>query len=275
MALARWLSVFGRSLASAFDDHCFETAKSAAFSSLFCFFPGLMVVAGIFFHQRAGMVVAQISTALGTVLPPQAYRLARQYLDPEGAGAVGLLIGAGLAALWSAAGVILSLTQGFRAAYRIPNQRSILRARLVALALVLLAGLPLLAATLLVFFGHQIEGLLVGLWGEGRRWILPGGRAARWLIALATSVAVISTVYHFATERRPSWRYVWPGAVVATALWLGATVLFTWYAQNVARYRDLYGSIAAVVVLMVWMYIACLVVLIGCEFNAEYERCGE
>ena len=60
--------------------------------------------------------------------------------------------------------------------------------------------------------------------------------------------------------------------MLATILWLGATLLFAWYVKNVARYTDLYGSISSAVVLLIWMYIINVIVLAGCEFNAEYER---
>lgn len=271
MPIADFFRLMGRALARAFDDNCFSLAKGAAFSWILSFFPGLIVVASLLFSSDAEGTLREISAALGAVLPEQSYRLAAGYLTAEGR-TTGLLAGAWVVAIWSACDAVGTLMAGFRAAYRLPNSWSFLKTQAVALALVLLAGIPLLAATLLLFFGQQIENWLLMRLGILSDWILLAGRASRWMVAMATSVAVLATVYHFAPGRRQRWRYVWPGAVLATALWLAATVLFAWYAQNVARYGDLYGGIAAAVVLLVWLYLVSLAVLVGCEFNAEYER---
>ena len=67
-------------------------------------------------------------------------------------------------------------------------------------------------------------------------------------------------------------RYVWPGALMATTLWWGATAVFAWYVRNIANYNVLYGSIGAVVALLVWMYLLSVIALICCEYNAERER---
>jgi membrane protein len=65
---------------------------------------------------------------------------------------------------------------------------------------------------------------------------------------------------------------VWPGAVLATALWFATTLLFAWYVRNIANYNVMYGSIAAVIALLVWMYLLALIAFIGCEFNVEWEK---
>ena len=72
--------------------------------------------------------------------------------------------------------------------------------------------------------------------------------------------------------RRQRWTGVWRGAVLATGLWLGATTGFGWYVRNLANYNVLYGSVATSIALLVWMYLMSLIALLGCEFNAEYER---
>ncbi len=79
-------------------------------------------------------------------------------------------------------------------------------------------------------------------------------------------------LYYFGPYRRQRWRYVWPGAILATVLWLAATSGFAWYAVHIAHYNVMYGSVGASIALLVWMYVLAIVALIGCEFNAEYER---
>jgi membrane protein len=72
--------------------------------------------------------------------------------------------------------------------------------------------------------------------------------------------------------REQRWRYVWPGATLATVLWLLATSGFAWYVRHIGHYNVMYGSVGAGIALLVWMYLVSAIALIGCEFNAEYER---
>jgi membrane protein len=263
-----------RAVVRAFEDNCFEAAKGAAFSAMLSFFPGLLVAAAVLIRQNVGDIVPEVSRGLARVLPPDAHRLATQYLF-AGRGAEGLLVGAGLVAVWSASGVILSLKHGLHAAYKVPEKRGILHSRLVALLGVLLAGTPLLAATTLLVFGHLIEAWLLKVAGAGSGLLLLLGRLARTALALGTCVTVLGMVYRFVPNRKQRWKFVWPGAAAATVLWWSATLGFTWYVSHVARYRDFYGSLTAVVVLLIWSYIVSLLVLIGGEFNAEYERAAK
>lgn len=272
MSVRKFFWLLRRAAAGSFQDNCFEIAKSAAYSSILSFFPGLMVMASLLFSHNVKAVVDEISVALGRVLPPEAYQVAAVYLTAEGKRAQGLLAGAWIVAIWSASNVMVSLMEGFRVAYRIPVGRSFLRTRAVALMLLPLAGAPLLSATLLLFFGQQIENWLTAHLGEASWWVAPAGQVLRWTVSLGSSVFVLGLLYRVGPNRPQKWCFVWPGAALATALWLLATLLFAWYVQHIARYGDLYGSISTAVVLLIWMYIVNLVVLVGCEYNAEYER---
>jgi membrane protein len=90
----------------------------------------------------------------------------------------------------------------------------------------------------------------------------------RWSIGGLTSIAVIALIYHLAIPRTQSWQRVVPGATLATGLWFAATVTFGWYVTNYANYAVIYGSLAAVIALLVWFYVVSIVILIGAEFNA-------
>jgi membrane protein len=189
-----------------------------------------------------------------------------------------LLIVAGLISLWAASSVIASLIDGFQAAYRVPRDRGFFRQTGVTVALVLLSAVPLVCASLLIVFGSQVERAVLN-WMKvdpllaqltwSWRWL---SRVARYAVAFVTTVAVTATLFYFGPYRRQRWRYVWPGAILATVLWLLATSGFAWYVRNMARYNVLYGSLGAGIALLVWMYLISAIALIGCEFNAAYER---
>jgi len=196
----------------------------------------------------------------------------------SGARPIALLFVAGVVSLWAASGVIKSLIEGFHAAYRVPRNRGFIHGTWVAMGLVLVATIPILGASFLIVFGGQVEKLvlnwlrvdpllnpLASVWD----WV---SRIARYLLALSATVAATASLYYYGPYRAQRWRYVWPGAVLATVFWLLATSAFAWYTRNIAHYNVMYGSIGAAIVLLVWMYLMALIALIGCEFNAVYER---
>lgn len=269
-----------RTLLSSFDDNCFGIAKGAAYSALLSFFPVLTSAATILLQTRAEFVSRILEDTLSQIVPPGTEDLVVQQFRITGARPVTLLIVANLIALWAASSVITSLIEGFQAAYRVPRNRSFYHGRGVAISLVLLAVIPLLCASVLVLFGGQVERAALhamkvdpiltpfaGLWE-----VL--SRIARYLLAFTTTVSVTAMVYYFGPYRQQHWRYVWPGAILATILWLLATSGFGWYVVHIARYNVMYGSVGAGIALLVWMYLMAAIALIGCEFNAEYERAG-
>jgi membrane protein len=182
---------------------------------------------------------------------------------------VGLLISASMITLWTASGVMVSWMEGFRHAYELPKIWGLVKERLVAFSLVILAGIPLTFSTVLVAFGTTIETrVLFHLNHEFGFYILLLWTAIRWLIATLTSIAVIALIYHNAVPRTQPWHSVLPGASLATVLWFVSTALFGWYLQRYADYSVLYGSLGVGIALLVWMYMISLVILVGAEFNA-------
>ncbi|MGB7760184.1 MAG: YihY/virulence factor BrkB family protein [Bryobacteraceae bacterium] len=273
-----FLRLLRRSLMTALDDNCFGIAKGVAYSALLSFFPVLTSAATILVQSGAPFMSKTMERGLSQIVPPGSESLVVQQFRITGARPIALLIVAGLISLWAASGVIKSLIEGFQATYSVPRDRSFLRGNLVAIALVLMVAAPLVAATLLIVFGNQVEQMVLNwmkvdpllnplTWG----WRLVS-RLARWAVAFLTTILVTTLLYYFGPNREQRWRLVWPGAVLATVLWMLATSGFAWYVRNIGQYNLMYGSIGAGIALLVWMYLMSLIALIGCEFNAEYER---
>jgi membrane protein len=215
---------------------------------------------------------------LARVLPPGAAELAFQHLAWEGSQPVLLPVTAVLVSVWAAAGVVTSLMQGFRATYGITGSRPPFGDTLVAMLLVGAALGPVLGASALLLLGVQVERWVaeaLGLLSAGVEWrgvLAVLGRFCRYAVALGAISAGAALLYYFGPNRRQSWRFVWPGAVLSTLLWFGATSLFAWYVRHLANYNVVYGSIAAVIALVMWMYLLAFVALFGCEFNALWEK---
>jgi membrane protein len=183
-----------------------------------------------------------------------------------------------LVSVWAGSGVMVSLMQGFHKAYRVPSGRPFVRERVIAILLVFSAAIPALFASAMIVAGGHAEHW-VGSWlrlvasgQELRGWVSVIAAMVRYLIALASIVLGACILYQVGPNRPQKWSRVWPGAVAATILWLAATSGFAWYARHIANYNVFYGSIATVIVLLVWMYVLAIIAFIGCEFNAEWEK---
>ena len=172
----------------------------------------------------------------------------------------------------------MSLMYWFRSAYVIPSGRTFFKQRAVAVLLVLCSAGPAVLASAIILLGRRSESYLLGWLGlfstgeQLRGWVKLLGEAVRYGVAAMTLVLVTSMLYYFGPNRSGRrWRNVLPGAFFATAFWVIATSLFGWYVRDIADYRFVYGSIAAVITFLVWAYVLSVIALLGCEFNAQRE----
>jgi membrane protein len=271
-----------RSFFAAFDDGSFGTAKGAAYSALLSFFPVLASSAAILVQTRAEFVSKTIENAVSgivaDIVPPGTEDLVLQQFRVTGARPLSVLVVAGLISLWAASGAVKSLIEGFQIAYRIPRDRGFFHLSCVSIGIVLLSAVPLVCAAFLIFFGSHVESTVLH-WMKVDPFLNPlswmarlVSRGARYLLAFTTSGLVACVLYYVGPFRNQRWRYVWPGAMLTSVLWLAATFGFAWYVRHLAHYNVMYGSVGAGIALLVWMYIMAAISLIGCEFNAEYER---
>jgi membrane protein len=275
--LTNFLGLCRQSFVSAYEDNCFGIAKGAAYSSLLAFFPILASIAAILARVNADSVARVFSRLLFEVVPPGSEELVRNQFVLRGQRSVWLIVGAVLLSTWAASGAIVSLMEGFEAAYRLPSGRTFLKQRAVAIFLVFIAALPAVGSSALIVFGARTEQWMLGWLGlspeaDVRTGVVLLFGLLRYLLALAATVFVTALTYCLGPNRPLKLRAVWPGAFLATFLWLAATTVFAWYVRNIANYSVLYGSIGAVIALLVWMYLLSVIALVGCEYNAVRER---
>src|SRR5271166_430773 len=267
--MLRFLRLLWISLWRAFEHDAFATAKASAYSSILTFFPVLFIIGSSLANWRkGGPYLREISYALGSILPAGS-NTAINYLHGAAKHPVGFLLTTSLITLWTASGVMISWMDGFRRCYELPKTWGLVKERLIAFLLVVFALIPMTFSTLLVAVGSKFEARLLPyidpdfsiyvflLWG-----------ATRWFIATLTSIAVIALIYHHAVPRTQPWHSVIPGAIFATVLWFSTTVGFRAYLEHFGNFATIYGSLGAVMALLVWMYLISLVVLVGAEFNA-------
>ena len=184
--ILRFLRLLRLAFWRAFQHDAFAIAKASAYSSILTFFPLLLVVGSVLAtSRRTGAYLREISYALGRILPAGS-ATAMAYLKGTSQRPVGLLVTASLITLWTASGVMISWMEGFRRCYELPKVWGLLKERLIAFSLVILAGIPLTFATMLVAFGSRIETrILFHLDREFGPYILLMWMAMRWLITYA------------------------------------------------------------------------------------------
>ena len=273
---ARWLA--WRAGVCLYEDGCLGIAKSAAYSGLLSFFPVLTALALILVRFRADQVADVISRFLFEVVPPGTQQLVLRQFTVYGERPRSLLVVALAVSLWAASGLVLSLIEGFNAIYRVPTSRPLVPGRLMAVGLVFTSALPGLGASSLILFGNRTEVWVVtalGMLSKGEQ--LAGGVSmlgslVRYIIAFGATALITVLLYKLGPNRPQRWWNLWPGALIAAAFWFAATLIFSWYVRNIADYNLLYGSIGAVIALLIWMYVLSLITLFGCAYNAESER---
>ena len=268
-----FLIILRRAFFNSFLDGCWGIAKGAAYSGLLSLFPVLSSLAAILVQANAGPISEYLARFVFEVVPPGTAELIERQFRERGAQPLSLIVVALLLSAWAASSLMATLMEGFRAAYRLPGGRGIVQDRIVAFALVFISAMPAIAASTLLVFGDKLEQALLPIAdGNIASGVLLATKLIRLFISLGAVVLTTAVLYYVAPNRRQQWKNVWPGAFVATALWLAVTVIFAWYVRNLANYNVMYGSIGGVIALIVWMYLLAAIALFGCEFNAETER---
>jgi membrane protein len=268
--MSRFFRIVRGTLWQALDHDVFNTAKAAAYSGMLCFFPAVLVVTTLLARVPEGTtLMGEMRNTFDQFLPQGSALLLQDSTTTLRMRSTQLLISGAVLALFAGLGVMLSLMEGFRRAYQARRDSwGFWQKRVRALLLVPIVLIPLWLASLLLVFGHQIEIWMVSNADhELRHVVLFFWRMARWAVSVITSVTVLSALYHFGTRVKEHWAWVLPGAVAAALLWFPVTLAFGWYVTRVADYSRFYGSFAAGIATLVWLYLASFSTLLGAELN--------
>jgi membrane protein len=269
---AKWRHVAVETAKSYFlDPNNSPRCAAAAFFGFLSVFPGVATVAliyGIFANRQ---LVGDTLRTVDYVLPSIAQELVAEQLtmlaaQPPATLGLGLLIAVPLA-LWSGSRGIDALLFAMSRVRGEPEKRGFVKSVLFSVGLSI-AGSIFVALALLTVAG--LPALLP--WPSGDELLL---LAVRWPILLLLTVGVLTVLYRWGPDRHPRrLRYIWPGAVLASLLWLIAGAIFSIYVENWGNYEASFGSVSAAVVLLLWLYNSAQILVIGAAFNAEIERTG-
>lgn len=273
--LREYLRLLRRALVQALEHDVLTTAKASAYSGMLMLFPALLVISTLLAQAPAGQtLVGELRAACEQFFPADTMQLLQYSFQSRRMHSIQLLTSASTLSFFAALGLMLTLMEGFRKAYRHKKDSwSFWGRRMRAVMLVPIALIPFSLATVIVLFGRQYETWMIANAGHQLRWlVLFFWRMVRWLLAASTSVAVLSSIYHFGTHHKEHWKNVLPGALTATFLWFPVTLLFGWYVNRIAAYSLVYGSLGASIATMVWIYISSFSFLLGAEFNGALYR---
>jgi membrane protein len=270
--MLRYLNYLRQTGQGAWTNDVLGQAKGAAYSAILSFFPALIVLTAVVsYAPDTDTLMGNLSAAFVRILPPGVAPIMIAFMQPGSGRPLRLILTSVVATLLSASGVMTTLMESFRRAYDLPlTLWSGWRRAGIAFALVPLSIIPLSLSSVLVIFGHQIGQWLMLNSGQSLLTsVLFLQTVLRWVVAVLTSIAVLTIIYHVGVPRTQSWRCVLPGSVLSTAIWFPSTILFGWYVTRYANYTLVYGSLGAAIALIVWLYIIMISIMIGAEFNAQ------
>jgi membrane protein len=271
----RWTELARRTVVDTFADGCPGLAAQLAFYFLLGLFPALLFAIALLFLLPIEPALEPLLARLDAVLPRDVLLLVRHQLDQLTQGASGGILTFGIAgALWSSSSAMTAIITALNRAYDIDESRPWWHQR--ALAIGLTAGLAIFAVTafVLVVGGTDLAAWVAAQWGLGtlfeQVW-----RFVQWPVVLLLIVFAVDLVYFFAPNAQTKWVWLTPGSLLATALWLLASIGFKTYVQNFSNFAAVYGAIGGVIVLMLWFYLSGFALLLGAELNAEIDRAIE
>jgi membrane protein len=267
-----WVQVVRRAWKEAKTDNISLIAAGVAFYGFLALFPTLIAAVLIYGLVASPADVQRQVDEVGTALPAEAETLLRDQMQSiastsNSALGIGLII-AVLGALWSASGGVNGLITAVNIAYDETDTRGFIKLRALSLILTLGAILFFVVAVVLVAVVPAVADA-VGLGALGR--LLT--ELLRWVLLIGAVLVALALLYRLAPARdAPRFQWVSIGSIVATVIWVVASLAFSLYVDNFGSYGKTYGSLAGVVVLLLWLYVSAFIVLLGAEINAEAEQ---
>jgi len=263
---------FWRGLEGFYNSDNLTYAASIAYYALLSLFPFFMLALALL--GRMANNPHDRTAVLEFVLRyfPSQFEFITSQLDAFDRNAITIGVAGTVALVWGALGFFGAISTAVNYAWGVEKQRSCWKHKLFSFLMLIVAGLILIVAMMLVS-AAQVVG---ASWFAGVLAHFPGLAVLRgFTIRYATTllfILVVGFVYYFVPNAKVRFRDVWIGAVVTGLLWKGALEAFSWYIRDMSRFTRVNGSVAAVVVFLVWVYVQAVILLYGVEFTAAYAR---
>ena len=269
--LNRWGTILARAGRAIYENDCLGSAGELAYFWFLAMFPALLFVVALASSFPVQHQIYVIVEGLARVAPGDVLVLVREQLVQIAQGPPrGLLVLSLLGALWSSSSAMTSIIETLNQAYHVKEHRPWWRVRLLAVGLTVVLTAFGLAAIGLMLAGptlaHQLENSLRVPRRFAWFWAI-----AEWPIVFGLMVTAIGCVYQFAPAVRRRRKWMTPGSIVATVVWIIASLGLDWYAARLGDYQRTYGAIGGVIVVLLWLYASGVAILVGAELNAVIE----
>ncbi len=274
LSLRAWWGALKRTVTEFRADNLTDWAAALTYYAILSIFPALIVLVAIL--GLAGDSATQsVLDNLNELGPGPATDIVsgaiKEIASSQGTAGVAFVIGL-MAALWSASGYVGAFSRACNVVYEVEEGRPFWKLRPLQLAMSLLLILLVALSAIAVVVTGPLAEQVGNLFGLGSTAVTIWD-IAKWPVIVVTVITMLAMLYYGAPNvRQPAFRWITPGGVLGVGLWLLASAGFALYVANFGAYNKTYGSLAGVIVFLIWLWISNLAVLLGAELNAEVER---
>jgi membrane protein len=270
-----WKDLAKRVYAETTDDDVLGRAAQLSYYFLLALFPALLFLTSLlgYFAGEDSQLRSSLFSYLSAVLPGDASKLIAETVnDVTNSSGGGKLSFGILATLWAASNGMGAISESLNAAYDLKETRSWWKVRLIAVGLTLALSFLIVSSLVLVLYGHDLADTVAVKFGLGAAFALVW-KVVQWPIVLLFVLLAFALIYYFAPDARDQdWKWITPGAFVGVLLWLLISFAFKAYLSFFNSYSATYGSLGAVIILMLWFYFTGVAILVGGEMNSEIEN---
>jgi len=271
-----YVGVVYRGIKRALADNVTNLAAAVAYYAFLAIPSALLVAVGAFSLFAGPDAINNVLDHLSPVMPASAVTLIGDTLtrttQAQSGGLVMIVVGF-LLALWTLSGAMQTVMWALTAAYERDETRGFVRKRLIAVTLIFCVVVSFALVFVLLVLGPDASRWVGSAVGNTTlvRWVW---WTAEWPILLVGLMTMFAIVLYLAPNVVPrKWQFITPGAVFAVVVWLVASGLFAVYTSNFSTYNKAWGSLAAVIIMLTWLWVSALALLVGGEINAEVQRC--
>jgi membrane protein len=267
-----WPELLKRTFNETLADDVFNLAAQQAYYFFFALFPALLALISLASFFPIENLTGQIQTTLNRIAPGDVTSIVVDQIQKIGqSNAGGILTFAFLFTLWSSSSAVVAMCSTLNIAYDITESRPWWKVRATAIALTVGLALFILVAMTLIVAGPAIAERVASTMQLGAAFTWTWN-ILQWPVVFMLVVTAVALLYYFAPDAEQDWIWITPGSVVATLLWVIASLAFRFYITNFTSYNETYGTIGGVMVLLLWFYVSGIALLVGAELNAEIEH---
>jgi membrane protein len=271
-----WRAIVVRAVKEFLDDNAMMLASALAYSSFFAIPSVLLLAVGLFTLVAGPGTIDSLIGHFSTVMPGGATSLLKgslHNLNAHPKSSIVMTVLGFLLAVWSTTGAMTAYMTAINLAYNRKDRRNFVRKRVVAVQMAVVIALAFALVAVLLIFGPVVEKFVASHAGPAAGVVSVLWWVAQWPVLLVGLLAAFATLLYLGPDvDQPRWQFLTPGSLVAALLWIATSGLFAVYTASFGSYNKTWGSLAAVIVMLTWLWLTAMALLLGAEINSEVER---